>query len=121
MERRIAEVAEHTAAAYGSRAELDYSRLFPPTVSTAREAAFAADVAAQLVGAECVITTPMPSTASEDFSCMLEARPGAYLRVGQGGAEQGRTLHNPNYDFNDEILPLGASLLASLALKALPL
>ena len=52
---------------------------------------------------------------------MLEARPGAYLRVGQGGAEQGRTLHNPNYDFNDEILPLGAALLASLAVEALPL
>lgn len=121
IERRIAEIAEQTAAAHGARAELEYSRLFPPTVSTEREAAFAAQVAARLVGAEQVITKPMPSTASEDFSCMLEARPGAYLRVGQGGAEQGRTLHNPNYDFNDEILPLGAALLASLALDALPL
>ena len=78
-------------------------------------------MAAKLVGAEHVITKPMPSTASEDFSCMLEQHPGAYLRVGQGGGDQGRNLHNPNYDFNDAILPLGASLLASLAMDALPL
>ena len=121
IERRIAEVAQATAQAHGSRAELDYARLFPPTVSTEREARFAATVAAGLVGAAQVITQPMPSTASEDFACMLEQRPGAYLRVGQGGAEQGRTLHNPHYEFNDAILPLGASLLASLALEALPL
>ena len=121
IERRIAEVAQATAQAHGSRAELDYTRLFPATVSTEREAAFAARVAAELVGAERVITKPMPSTASEDFACMLQQRPGAYLRVGQGGAEQGRNLHNPHYEFNDAILPLGASLLATLAIKALPL
>ncbi len=121
IERRIAEVAQATAQAHGSRAELDYTRLFPATVSTEREAAFAARVAADLVGAERVITKPMPSTASEDFACMLQQRPGAYLRVGQGGAEQGRNLHNPHYEFNDAILPLGASLLATLAIKALPL
>ncbi len=121
IEWRIAEVAQATAQAHGSRAELDYTRLFPATVSTEREAAFAARVAAELVGAERVITKPMPSTASEDFACMLQQRPGAYLRVGQGGAEQGRNLHNPHYEFNDAILPLGASLLASLALNALSL
>lgn len=119
IERRIGEVAAGVAAANGVRATLDYTRLFPPTVSTEREAAFAARVAAELVGADRVITRPMPSTASEDFSVMLQQRPGAYLRVGQGGAEAGRTLHNPNFDFNDEILPLGASLLALLALGAL--
>ena len=121
IERRIAEVAQATAQAHGSRAELDYTRLFPATVSTEREATFAATVAARLVGAEQVITRPMPSTASEDFACMLQQRPGAYLRVGQGGAEQGRNLHNPHYEFNDAILPLGASLLASLAMDAMPL
>ena len=121
IERRIAEVAQATAQAHGARAELDYTRLFPPTVSTEREARFAAEVAARLVGVDSVRTQPMPSTASEDFSCMLQQRPGAYLRVGQGGAEQGRTLHNPNFDFNDAILPLGASLLASLAMDAMPL
>ena len=121
IEWRIAEVAQATAQAHGSRAELDYTRLFPATVSTEREAAFAARVAAELVGAERVITKPMPSTASEDFACMLQQRPGAYLRVGPGGAEQGRNLHNPHYEFNDAILPLGASLLATLAIKALPL
>jgi len=121
IERRIAEVAQATAQAHGARAELDYTRLFPPTVSTEREARFAAEVATRLVGADNVITKPMPSTASEDFSCMLQQRPGAYLRVGQGGGAQGRTLHNPNYDFNDAILPLGASLLASLAMDAMPL
>ncbi|MES2940776.1 MAG: amidohydrolase [Pseudomonadota bacterium] len=121
IQRRIAEVAQAVAEAHGATAELHYTRLFPPTVSTEREARFAAQVAARLVGPENVRTEPMPSTASEDFSCMLLCKPGAYLRVGQGGAEERRTLHNPHYDFNDEILPLGASLLAALAKESLPL
>lgn len=121
IERRIAEVAQATAQAHGSHAVLDYTRLFPATVSTEREARFAAEVAARLVGSAQVLTHPMPSTASEDFACMLQQRPGAYLRIGQGGGEQGRNLHNPHYEFNDAILPLGASLLASLAMDAMPL
>ncbi|TDP63524.1 M20 aminoacylase family protein [Roseateles toxinivorans] len=120
MERRLLEVATSVAQAHGASVSMDYERLFPPTVSTEREAAFAAQVAMRLVGAERVITKPMPSTGSEDFSFMLLRRPGAYLRVGQGGAEAGRMLHNPHYDFNDQILPLGASLLAGLALDAMP-
>ena len=119
MQRRIGELASAVAQAHGAVASLDYTRLFPPTISTEREARFAADVAAQLVGLERVITKPMPSTASEDFACMLQQRPGAYLRVGQGGAQEGRTLHNPHYDFNDQILPLGASLLVMLGMQAL--
>ena len=119
IERRIGELAQGVAAAHGVQAVLEYTRLFPPTVSSEHEAAFAARVAAELVGEGRVITRPMPSTASEDFAVMLQQRPGAYLRVGQGGAEAGRTLHNPHFDFNDEILPLGASLLALLALRAL--
>jgi amidohydrolase len=121
MERRLLEVATAVAQGHGCQVSMDYERLFPPTVSTEREAAYAAEVARRLVGAERVITKPMPSTGSEDFSFMLLRKPGAYLRVGQGGAEAGRMLHNPHYDFNDEILPLGASLLANLALDALPL
>jgi len=121
LERRLREVAQAVAQAHGCSTQLDYTRLFPPTISSEREARFAAEVAARMLGAEQVLTQPMPSTASEDFSVMLLRRPGAYLRVGQGGAEEGRTLHNPNYDFNDQIIPIGAGLLVALAQEAMPL
>jgi hippurate hydrolase len=62
-----------------------------------------------------------PSMGSEDFSFMLQKCPGAYIRLGQGGSESGCMLHNTRYDFNDEVIPLGSSLLATLAERSLPL
>jgi 1,4-alpha-glucan branching enzyme len=77
--------------------------------------------AESLVGAENVVWNLDPSMGSEDFSFMLQEKPGAYLRLGQGGMESGCFLHNTKYDFNDAVIPTGAALLASLAEKALPL
>ena len=78
-------------------------------------------VAADVFGAHNVVTDLEASMGSEDFSFMLRVRPGAYFRIGQGGAAAGRMLHNSRYDFNDEILPLGGALFARLAEKAMPL
>jgi len=78
---------------------------------------FAGDVAAQLVGEDKVVRNLPPSMGAEDFSFMLQTRPGAYLRLGQGG-EGGCFLHSSRYDFNDEVLPLGAALFATLAERA---
>ena len=81
---------------------------------------FAADVAESIVGKDHVVRDMEPSMGAEDFSFMLQVKPGAYLRIGQGG-EGSCMLHNSRYDFNDEILPLGAALHAGLVEQAMPL
>ena len=96
------------AAAFGATATLKYDRVYPATVNTAREAEFAARVADALVGPENVVRDLEPSMGSEDFSFMLQRRPGAYARLGQGGGEGGCFLHNTRYDFNDDVIPIGA-------------
>jgi hippurate hydrolase len=121
IERRLAELVHSIAAAFGATATLKYDRVYPATVNSAREAEFAARVADTLVGPENVVRDLEPSMGSEDFSFMLQRRPGAYARLGQGGAEGGCFLHNTRYDFNDEVIPIGAGYLAALAEAALPL
>ena len=79
------------------------------------EAEIAAEAAARVVGADKVVRDAAPVMGAEDFSYMLQKRPGAYLWVGQAGGTSACSVHNPRYDFNDEILPIGASLLATLA------
>ena len=120
-ERRVREIATKTAEAMGCTAEVTYERGYPATVNSAREAQFAAQVGARLFGSENVITDHEPTMGGEDFSYMLQARPGAYVFLGQGGGAGGCLLHNPNYDFNDEVIPLGAGYLAALVEEALPL
>jgi hippurate hydrolase len=120
IEERLGRLAESVALGFGATARLDYHRMYPATINTPREARFAADVAASLVGEDKVIRDLTPSMGAEDFSFMLQSKPGAYLRIGQGG-EGGCFLHSSRYDFNDDILPLGAALLASLAERAMPL
>jgi len=120
-ERRVREIATKTAEAFGAKADVTYARGYPATVNSAREAQFAAQVGKRLFGAENVITEHEPTMGGEDFSYMLQARPGAYVFLGQGGVEGGCMLHNPNYDFNDEVIPLGAGYLAALVEEALPL
>jgi hippurate hydrolase len=121
IERRLAELIPAIAAAFGAKATLKYERVYPATINHPAQAAFAADVAESLVGAANVVRNLDPSMGSEDFSFMLQAKPGAFARLGQGGAEGGCFLHNSRYDFNDAVIPLGAGYLASLAERALPL
>ena len=121
VERRLSELVHSIAAAFGAKATLKYERVYPATVNSEREAEFAARVADGLIGEQNVVRDLEPSMGSEDFSFMLQRRPGAYARLGQGGAETGCFLHNSRYDFNDEVIPLGAGYLAALAEQALPL
>ncbi|TMH08078.1 MAG: amidohydrolase [Betaproteobacteria bacterium] len=120
IEERLGRLVESVAVGFGATASLNYQRVYPATINTPAEAAFAAEVAKSLVGADKVLRDLPPSMGAEDFSFMLQTKPGAYLRIGQGG-DASCFLHNGRYDFNDEILPLGAALLASLAERAMPL
>jgi hippurate hydrolase len=120
IERRLAELCSGVALGLGATATVHYERVYPATINTPAEANFAADVAERLVGAEHVIRDMEPSMGSEDFSFMLQTRPGAYMRIGQGG-EGSCFLHNSRYDFNDEVLPLGAALHAGLIEQSMPL
>jgi amidohydrolase len=119
IEERLGRLAESIALGFGATARLDYHRMYPATINTPAEARFAGDVAASLVGEDKVVRDLQPSMGAEDFSFMLQSKPGAYLRIGQGG-EGGCFLHSPRYDFNDDILPLGAALMSCLAEQAMP-
>jgi hippurate hydrolase len=121
IEARLSALAASVAAGFGAQARVDYERIYPATINSRAEALFGQQVAEELVGAEHVVTDLEPSMGAEDFSFMLRVRPGAYFRIGQGGAEAGRLLHNTRYDFNDEILPLGAALFARLAERSMPI
>ncbi|ODT36782.1 MAG: amidohydrolase [Lautropia sp. SCN 70-15] len=121
IEARLSALAASVAAGFGAQARLDYERIYPATINSRAEALFGQQVAEELVGADHVVTDLEPSMGAEDFSFMLRVRPGAYFRIGQGGAEAGRLLHNTRYDFNDEILPLGAALFARLAERSMPI
>ena len=120
-ERRLREIVTKVAEALGATAQVDYMRGYPATVNSAREAAFAASVGERVFGKGNVITDPAPTMGGEDFSYMLLERPGAYVWLGQGGGPGGCFLHNPNFDFNDEVIPLGAGYLAALVEQALPI
>ena len=126
IERRMREIAEHTCAAFGATCEFRFNRNYPPTVNHPAEAAFARAVMADIVGAECVLDQE-PTMGAEDFAYMLQARPGCYVFIANGdgahraGYEGGGhdvgpcMLHNPHYDFNDDLIPLGATYWVRLA------
>ena len=113
-EERLRALAEHTAAAFGAEASVDFRVVFAPVVNDAAAAAVAAGVCAELVGEEQLRRQYAPSTGSEDFSFMLQEVPGCYLLIGNGDGDHACPLHNPNYDFNDAVLPVGASFFARL-------
>src|SRR5450759_1377753 len=100
-EQRVRELADGIARAMGGTAEIDYQRGYPATVNTEREAQFAAKVGEKIFGAENVVTDGDPNMGGEDFSYMLQARPGAYVLLGQGGGPHDCFLHTAKYDFND--------------------
>jgi amidohydrolase len=113
IETNMRRIATGVAAGFGAQAALDFRLIFPPLINDAAETRFIADVAADLVGEDNVNREGGLVMASEDFSYMLEKRPGAYISIGNG--EDGCGVHNPGYDFNDAALPWGASLYARLA------
>jgi len=115
-QKRLTELAETIARAYGAEAEVNYVRDYPVTVNDAASARFAASVAGEVAGEVNVDGDADPTMGSEDFSFMLEARPGAMMWIGNGDTAG---LHNPAYDFNDEIIPLGCSYWVKLVETAL--
>jgi hippurate hydrolase len=119
--QRMQEVVDGIAAAFKARIEMKYHRLFPATINTPEHARLVADVATELFGKDNVVADLTPSMGSEDFSVMLQRRPGAYFRLGQGGAESGCVLHNSAFDFNDAVIPAGSAMFCRLAERSMPL
>src|ERR1043165_367332 len=120
VEDNMTRIAQGVAAAFGATAKVDFRRLFAPLVNNADATTEFADVAADIVGNDNVDRERSLIMASEDFSFMLEQRPGAYINIGNGDTVGSCPVHNPGYDFNDEILPLGAAALAGIVEKKLP-
>lgn len=123
VEQRLQGLCMAVAEGFGATAVVRYERMYPATINSAAQAQFAADVAQQLVGAENLVRDLEPSMGAEDFSFMLQAKPGAYLRLGQGTpvGPSSCPLHSGGYDFNDDVLPLGAALHAGLIEQSMPL
>ena len=122
IERRMREVAEHTSAAFGATCEFSFTRNYPPTINHAAETEFVRRSLTSVVGASQIVAFE-PTMGSEDFSFFLQAKPGCYFMLGNGDGEHRLgghgmgpcMLHNPSYDFNDELIPVGASCWVKLA------
>ena len=119
-ERRLREVCAGVATTSGAAIGVEYFRGYPACVNTEAEVRLAARAAARVGGAEQVDTACVPRLGSEDFAYMLEQRPGAYVFVGAARAGDNPPVHNPYYDFNDDILPLGARYWVELVREAMP-
>jgi len=116
LEQRLHEVVEGTAALYGAKATLKYRRGYPVLINHAAQTDFAAKVAADIVGGDKVDTDMTPVMGAEDFAFMLNARPGAFIFVGNGDSAG---LHHPAYNFNDDVIPFGTSYWVKLVESAL--
>ena len=122
IERRMRQVAEHTCAAFEARCEFEFVRNYPPTINSPAEAEFARQVMVGIVGEDKVLAQE-PTGGAEDFSFMLQAKPGAYVFIANGDGDHRAmghgggpcTLHNPSYDFNDALIPLGGTYWVELA------
>ena len=117
LRKRVHEVVEGTARLYGAKARLTYAEGYPVLRNHERQTQFAATVAGDIVGRDKVDADVVPVMGGEDFAYMLEARPGAFIFLGNGNSAG---LHHPAYDFNDEIIPLGTSYWARLVETAMP-
>ena len=112
VEAKMGQIVAGVCDALGAESELRYERRYPATVNTEQESRWAAEVAGEVVGPDKVVRDPTPCMGSEDFAFMLKERPGSYVWIGNGTDTAG--VHNSRYDFNDEILPIGASYWARL-------
>jgi hippurate hydrolase len=123
IERRMREIAAHTAAAFDAQVEFRFKRNYPPLINHAKETEFAVGVLQSMVGAQNVDPQVEPTMGAEDFAYMLQKKPGCYVFIGNGEGEHRDAghglgpcnLHNPSYDFNDALLPIGATYWVRLA------
>ncbi|WP_158933938.1 M20 aminoacylase family protein [Burkholderia sp. S171] len=120
VEKTLRRIADGVAKSHGVEIFIDYDHRCPPTVNAAGPVEFAALAATKVVGGDKVCRDMAPSMGCEDFAFMLAAKPGCYVWIGNGPGDGGCTLHNSHYDFNDEILPIGASYWCSLVETLLP-
>lgn len=121
VQRLLENIASSTVAAHGAEAHITYARGYPPVVNAPEPTERAALAATRLLGEDKVVRKRRRGMGGEDFSFMALKVPGCFLRIGQAETERGRTpVHNPRYDFNDAILPIGASLWATLVEQELP-
>jgi hippurate hydrolase len=116
LHKRISELVEGTAHIYGASAKVTYTNGYPVVVNHERQTAFAADIACEIAGKDKVDTDVAPVMGAEDFSFMLNERPGAFIFIGNGDSAG---LHHPAYNFNDDVIPLGTSYWVRLAETAL--
>ena len=129
IEQGMARICHQLPPAFNARAEFSFLRNYPPTINHAKEAMLAADVAAEIVGEAMVQRHVEPTMGAEDFAYMLQEKPGAYIFLGNGDTSGGHrttghglgpcTLHNPSYDFNDDLIPIGATFWQLLAKRFL--
>ena len=123
IERRMQEIAQHTAAAFDATVDFRFTRNYPPLINHEKETAFAVEVLTEQFGVEHVDARAEPTMGAEDFAFMLQHRPGCYVFLGNGDGghrDHGHglgpcNLHNPSYDFNDDLLPIGATYWVRLA------
>ncbi|MFZ6721804.1 M20 aminoacylase family protein [Undibacterium sp. Ji49W] len=123
IEKRMKAIAEHTAAAFDAQVDFQFKRNYPPLINHAKETAFAAEVMRSVVGNDNVDAQVEPTMGAEDFAFMLQAKPGCYAFIGNGDGDHRDmghglgpcNLHNPSYDFNDDLLPIGATYWVRLA------
>ena len=120
IEEAMRRIVAGVCSALGTTATVRYERRYPVTANTSTETEWCAAAAAAIVGKENVLQDLNPCMGGEDFSFMLEKRPGCYIWVGNGPTDGNRTLHNPHYDFNDAVIPIGAGYWSQLVENLLP-
>lgn len=128
IEKRMKTITEQICAAFEIKADFKFNRKYPPTINDPEQTAFVAKVLGEVIGTENLIHPVEPTLGAEDFSFMLMQRPGCYFFLGNGYGEHRASghgtgpcmLHNPSYDFNDELIPLGATIWIRLIEAFLP-
>jgi hippurate hydrolase len=120
LERKFTEITTGIAAAFGAKADTRFQRAYPATVNDSESTQLTLSAARAVAGEARVQEAPKPTMGGEDFAFMLEAKAGSYIMLGAGRTGDDPTLHDPRYDFNDEVLPIGASYWATLAEQLLP-
>ncbi|MDS4013742.1 MAG: M20 aminoacylase family protein [Candidatus Accumulibacter sp.] len=120
LERLVERQCDGIGRAFGARLSVHFDRRYPPTVNSSPETDICRQVAGELLGRDKVRADELPSMGAEDFAYMLHEKPGCYVWLGNGPGSGGCTLHNPRYDFNDEILPLGVAYWIRLVETLLP-